>query len=40
MNIKKARYVARNIELNQELPNSRFNQNLEGSIFAWLFVGC
>ena len=20
------------------LPNSRFNQNLEGSIFAWLFV--
>ena len=22
------------------LPNSRFNQNLEGSIFAWLFVCC
>ena len=22
------------------MPNSRFNQNLEGSIFAWLFVCC
>ena len=30
--------LVRNKGKGAKLPNSRFNQNLEGTIFAWLFV--